>query len=131
VELGNDVNAANDSGETALHGAAFRGVNPVAQYLVDRGAKLDARDARGWTALAIANGLTYTDFFKQQPHTADLLKKLMEARGLSTEGHAIDPKVCFDCLQTRIDQAQAVVERDKRMEAEFANQLKRSQGGGK
>ena len=43
------------------------------QYLADKGAKLDAKDVRGWTPLAIANGLTYSDFFKQQPHTADLL----------------------------------------------------------
>jgi ankyrin len=120
VELGNDVNAANMYGETALHGVAFRGVNQVVQYLVDHGAKLDARDSRGWTPLAIANGLTYSDFFKQQPHTAELLTKLMQARGISTEGQAIDPKVCFDCLQTRSDQARAVVERDRKMEAEFA-----------
>ena len=120
VELGNDVNAANISGETALQGAAFRGVNIVVQYLADQGATLDAKDSRGWTALAIANGLTYTDFFKQQPQTADLLTKLMKAKGLSTEGHAIDPAVCFDCLQTRSDQARAVVERDRKMEAEFA-----------
>jgi ankyrin repeat protein len=122
VEFGNDVNAANQYGETALQGAAFRGVNEVVQFLADKGAKLDARDSRGWTALAIANGLTYTDFFKQQVHTAALLKKLMEARGLSIEGHAVDAKVCFDCLQTRTDQARNVVERDQRMEAEFAAQ---------
>ena len=47
----NDVNAANQLGETALHGAAFRGVNEVAQYLADQGARLDARDTRGWTPL--------------------------------------------------------------------------------
>ena len=61
--------------------------------------------AAGWTALAIANGLTYTDFFKQQVHTAKLLRELMTARGLPTEGHAVDPKVCFDCLQTRVGSA--------------------------
>lgn len=122
LELGNDVNAVNDFGETALHGAAFRGVNAVAEHLVAKGARLDARDGRGWTPLAIANGLTYTDFFKQQVHTAALLKKLMQARGLSIDGHEVDSKVCLDCLQTRSDQARAVVDRDKRMEAEFAAQ---------
>ena len=129
VELGNDVNAANQNGETALHGSAFRGVNAVAQYLADKGAKLDARDARGWTALAVANGLSYSDFFKEQVHTAALLKKLMAAQGLPTDGHVVDAKVCFDCLQTRSDQARAVVERDAKMEAEFAAQAGR--GGSK
>ena len=123
VELGNDVNAANMYGETALQGAAFRGVSTVVEYLAEKGARLDAKDMRGWTALAIANGLTYIDFFKQQVEAADVLKRLMTARGLPTEGHAIDAKVCLDCLQTRTDQARDVVERDRRMEAEFAKQL--------
>ena len=39
VELGNDVNAVNDLGETALHGAAFRGVNIVVEHLVEQGAR--------------------------------------------------------------------------------------------
>jgi uncharacterized protein len=129
VELGNNVNAANSNGETALHGSAFRGVNAVAQYLADKGATLDARDGRGWTALAVANGLSYSDFFKEQVHTAALLQKLMTAQGLSTEAHVIDAKVCFDCLQTRSDQARAIVERDAKMEAEFAAQEGR--GGSK
>ena len=37
LELGNDVNAANDKGETALHAAALAGLNSVVQYLVDHG----------------------------------------------------------------------------------------------
>ena len=44
----------------------------------------------------------------------------MEARGVPTDGHMIDPKVCLDCLQTRVDQQRAVAERDRRMEAEWA-----------
>jgi ankyrin repeat protein len=127
VELGNDVNATNYLGETALHGAAFRGVNEIVQYLADQGATLDARDTRGWTALAIANGLTYTDFFKQQVHTAKLLRELMIARGLPTEGHAVDPKVCLDCLQTRADQQRDALERDRRMEAEWASRPRAAQ----
>jgi ankyrin repeat protein len=127
VELGNDVNATNYLGETALHGAAFRGVNEVAQYLVDQGAKLDARDTRGWTALAIANGLSYSDFFKQQVHTAKLLRELMTARGLPTEGHAVDASVCLDCLQTRADQQRDALERDRRMEADWASRGRTAQ----
>ena len=68
VELGNDVNAVNDRGETALHGAAYRGANTIVQYLVEKGAKLDARSKQGWTPWTIANGVFYTLFFKEQQH---------------------------------------------------------------
>ncbi len=45
--LGNDVNAANDMGITALHGAANRGSDDIIQFLVDKGATLDrARQTR-------------------------------------------------------------------------------------
>ena len=122
VELGHDVNAVNDLGETALHGAAFRGVNIVVEYLVEQGAKLDARDRNGWTPWAIAYGFSYSDFYKAQKHTAELLARYHEEQGLPT-GDPIPGSVCFDCLQTRADQAQAVLDRDERMEAEFAAEL--------
>ena len=120
VELGTDVSATNFRGETALHGAAFRGVNRIVDYLVEHGAALLARTVEGWTPLAIANGLGYSDFFKAQAHTADRLRELMLARGLPTEGHVVDPLVCLDCYQTRPDQVRAAVERDRRMAAELA-----------
>jgi ankyrin repeat protein len=44
LDLGSDVNTANDHGITPLHGAAFKGANKAVQLLVDRGAKLDALD---------------------------------------------------------------------------------------
>jgi len=97
VELGNDVNAANDRGETALHGAAYRGANSIVQYLVDKGAKLDARSKQGWTPWTVANGVFYSLFFKEQKDTANYLAKLMAARGISTEGMADDGRTCFDC----------------------------------
>jgi ankyrin repeat protein len=125
VEHGSDVNAVNKMGETPLHGAAFRGVNLIAQYLVDKGAKLDAKDMRGWTPLFIANGLSYGDVFKQQPQTAQLLQKLMTGRGLSTEGQVADGTECLDCVQTHPDQARAALERDVKMEAEFTAQEKK------
>ena len=120
VALGNDVNAANAAGETPMHGAAFRGVNPVVDFLVAQGAKLDPRDVRGWTPFTVASGIAYGDVYKQQPQTAELLKKLLTERGLSTEGQIADGTECLDCIQTHADQARAALERDRKMEAEFA-----------
>lgn len=97
VEQGNDVRAVNYRGWTALHGAAFRGVNAIVEYLVEQGARLDAKTVQGWTPWSIANGLTYSEFYKNQPHTAVFLTTLMQERGLSTEGQTVDPKVCLDC----------------------------------
>jgi ankyrin repeat protein len=120
VAMGSDVNATNAAGETPMHGAAFRGVNAVVELLVEQGARLDPRDVRGWTPFTVANGISYGDVFKQQPQTAKLLETLMRARGLSTEGQAADGTECLDCTQTHADQARAALERDRKMEAEFA-----------
>ncbi|HEY6342390.1 MAG TPA: ankyrin repeat domain-containing protein [Bryobacteraceae bacterium] len=56
IEL-NDVHAANAAGVTALHGAAFRGWNAAVLFLVNHGAKLDAKDKQGRTPLQWADGL--------------------------------------------------------------------------
>lgn len=56
VSLGIDVNAATDKGETALHGAAHRGADSIAQYLVEKGANVSARNKRGFTPLDLAMG---------------------------------------------------------------------------
>jgi uncharacterized protein len=131
VALGNDVNAANLAKETPMHGAAFRGVNTVVEFLLEKGAQLDPRDSRGWTPFTVATGISYGDVFKQQPQTAKLLSDLMHARGLSTDGQTADGTECLDCIQTHGDQAQAAIERDKRMEAEFAkSQAARLASGG-
>ncbi len=56
VALGLDVNAATDKTETALHGAASRGVNAIVKYLVENGAKMDVKNKQGFTPLDIALG---------------------------------------------------------------------------
>jgi ankyrin repeat protein len=75
-ELGADVNFVADTGETAMHAAAYRGVNSVVQYLYDKGAKLDVVDKTGKTPLQVADGVEYGNSFAAQPHTAELLRKL-------------------------------------------------------
>ena len=125
LEHGNDINAANYRGMTALHGAAFRGANNVVEYLVEQGADLNARTDLGYSPLAIADGFSYSDFYKAQKHTAALLRQIMEERGVSTddEGHAVPGTLCFDCLQTRRDQIEERVAWEAELEAEFRAQL--------
>ena len=56
LDLGLDVNAANAHGETALHAAAYHNANPVIEFLVGRGADVDALNAAEQTPLRIAEG---------------------------------------------------------------------------
>jgi uncharacterized protein len=75
-EHGLDVNFVADTGETAMHAAAYRGANSIVQYLFDRGAKLDVPDLAGRTPLKIAMGVEYGNSFATHPHTEQLLRKL-------------------------------------------------------
>ena len=96
IDNGADVNAADNTGTTALHQAASRGADPIVEMLAQNGAKLDLKDKRGRTPLDIAMGKTGTappaaDGAansanngmamppRQEPHpsTAALLRKLM------------------------------------------------------
>ena len=76
VETGANVNAVNEADFTALHGAAFRGLNEVVQYLLEHGADIDARDFRGRTAYRLAEGAKQSFQFQDWPETAALLKQL-------------------------------------------------------
>jgi len=84
LDLGAPVNDVDKTGETALHGPAWRGSNAAVTLLVDAGAKLDARNNRGWLPLTIADGVYYNARVMMNKHTAVLLKQLMAARGLDT-----------------------------------------------
>jgi ankyrin repeat protein len=55
VEHGAAVNGAGQFGWTAVHSAAYMGLNDVIEYLAGKGANLDAKDEYGQTPLSIAN----------------------------------------------------------------------------
>jgi ankyrin repeat protein len=75
--LGNDVNAMNDMGVTALHGAANRGSDEIIRFLVEQGATLDVADKQGRTAMTWAKGVFLaTHPPEAKPRTMALLEKL-------------------------------------------------------
>lgn len=76
LDAGADVNAVNEADFTALHGAAFRGLNEVIQILVERGADINARDFRGRTAFRMAEGAKQSFQFQAYPQTAEFIKGL-------------------------------------------------------
>jgi ankyrin repeat protein len=76
LDAGADVNSVNEADFTPLHGAAYRGLNEVVQILVERGARIDARDFRGRTPFRLAEGSKQSFQFQTWPETAEFLKKL-------------------------------------------------------
>jgi mono/diheme cytochrome c family protein len=81
---GGQVNDVDKNGETALHGAVYRGgALPVIQFLADKGARLDVRNKKGLMPVEVADGEEHTpNVLKRYPEAAALLRDLMRARGL-------------------------------------------------
>jgi ankyrin repeat protein len=82
-ELGMDVNAATTEGITPVIGAIFKGDNFVVQYLVDHGARLDVKDAKGRDVIAWAQGVAANEGQppRPQPETEKLVRELMAKQG--------------------------------------------------
>jgi uncharacterized protein len=77
LEAGLGLNQANARGETALHGAALRGADSIVQFLVDHGAKLDAKTKQGFTPLDVAMGKnSFAALPVPHDTTVDLIRKL-------------------------------------------------------
>jgi ankyrin repeat protein len=76
------------SGSTALHGAVVSGQPGIVQYLVDHGARLDAKTKTGWTPLMLAGGVFFANAKKDYPVEAAILKKAMIERGLMASDSA-------------------------------------------
>jgi ankyrin repeat protein len=86
LQLGADVNAVDDNGETAVHGAAYRNFPQVVQFLADHSAKIEIwnqKNKHGWTPLMIAEGHRFGNF-KPSAETAAVLRQIMLAQGIST-----------------------------------------------
>ena len=97
IDLGINVNQADDEARTALHGAAHKGRNEVIQMLVDAGGNLEAHDLGSrdtvngamlgltWIPLHYSQGLVRVGVQSAIPHpeTAEFIKDLMRKKGLT------------------------------------------------
>ena len=84
LDRGADINAADDSGQTALHLAAAQRGDDFIRFLVGHGAALDATDKQGHTPLDVALGVGGGRGRGRAPvvrqGTAALLRQLMAER---------------------------------------------------
>ncbi len=88
IELGNDPNAVDKNGETAMHAAAYKNVADAVRYLASHGANPDVwnqPNKHGWTPLTIAQGYRFGNF-KPSPPTVEALLEVMKAQHVADQG---------------------------------------------
>jgi ankyrin repeat protein len=81
LDLGNDLNAVDKNGETAMHGAAYKHVPSVVRYLAEKGARMDVwshPNSKGWTPLKIAEGVQRGMNIVSSPPTAAVIRDVMK-----------------------------------------------------
>lgn len=85
LKLGADINAVDNKGETAMHGAAYKSLPKMVEMLAERGAKIEIwhqKNKSGWTPLMIAEGFRPGNF-KPSAETIVALHKVMRAAGVT------------------------------------------------
>jgi uncharacterized protein len=84
LKLGGDVNSVDSNGDTAMHGAAYKNLPGVVEFLAANGAKIgiwNRRNKQGWTPLTIAEGYRFGNF-KPSPDTVAAFHRVMLAAGV-------------------------------------------------
>ncbi len=84
LELGADINAVDDHGNSAMHGAAYKSRHRLVRFLAEQGADIDVwnrKNKRGWTPLLIAEGHRPGNF-RPSAETIIAVQQAMRAAGV-------------------------------------------------
>jgi hypothetical protein len=81
-ETGIEINAKDDNGDTAVHGAVLRGADSVIRFLAEKGANINEKNRVGWTPLVQAVGLLPGTPNYRPTHTALVLRELLALKGI-------------------------------------------------
>lgn len=98
LDNGDDINAVDANGETAMHGAAYKNLPAAVKFLASKGARIDVWNTRnkfGWTPLTIARGYRFGNF-KPSPVTVAALEQVMIAAGVIPPSEKEDKPKGFD-----------------------------------
>lgn len=82
LQLGADIDAVDDNGETAMHGAAYKNAPAAVEFLAKAGAKIDVwnqNNSYGWTPLIIATGYRFGNFKPSSPTIAAIREAMLAA----------------------------------------------------
>jgi ankyrin repeat protein len=85
LSLGANMDAVADTGDTAMHGAAFANFPKVVKFLAAKGAKIEVwnqKNKRGWTPLLVAEGHRYGNF-KPSFETIAAFHEVLRANGIT------------------------------------------------
>jgi len=85
LELGADIDAVSNNGDTVMHGAAFASWPKMVKFLDAKGAKIEVwnqKNKRGWTPLMVAEGHRFGNF-KPSFETIAAIKEVMVAHGVT------------------------------------------------
>ena len=89
LELGGNLHDVDDNGETVMHGAAYKHLPRVVEFLAEAGADIgiwNQPNSKGWTPLDIVLGVHIGMNIQSSPATADAISAVIESAGVDPAG---------------------------------------------